>query len=160
MQEDEQRKGAGLTHRVRALITRDFLSLLLIKRSRQGSDPYWVFPGGGIEETDPDPESALRRELVEELGAEVDVLKLVFTLERQTAPGLMTKESFYLCRLLRYDETKRTGKEFLDLSRGTYSSEWILLDRESVAATNIRPNELKQFLFSHLTDLAMVEDLR
>tara|TARA_Y100000590_G_scaffold422271_1_gene526800 strand:+ start:251 stop:646 length:396 start_codon:yes stop_codon:yes gene_type:complete len=57
------------------LIGRD-KSILLAQRSAEKSFPLqWEFPGGKIEEGE-NSESALRRELFEELNIEVDKMKL------------------------------------------------------------------------------------
>jgi 8-oxo-dGTP pyrophosphatase MutT (NUDIX family) len=148
------------THRVRGIVTKDFSSILLIKRARPGVAPYWVFPGGGIEQYDANAEAALLRELAEEIGAEVEVLKLAFDFERQTASDTTTRESFYLCRLLNQNLNSRTGPEFGDPSRGTYDLEWIPVQIKTLEATNIKPDELKSFMLAHCADLASLPDLR
>jgi 8-oxo-dGTP pyrophosphatase MutT (NUDIX family) len=148
------------THRVRAILTKDFGELMLIKRQRADGEPYWVFPGGGVEENDSSPESALLRELFEELGATAEILSLPFVLERQTAADVITKESFYLCRLLSQDVSLRTGPEFADASRGTYELEWIELEPSVLNSTNIKPEETKVFLIQHGQGIRAIPDLR
>jgi 8-oxo-dGTP pyrophosphatase MutT (NUDIX family) len=117
-------------------------------------------PGGGIEETDPNLEAALKREVNEELGADVDILKLVFELTRQTASNLSTKESFFLCALRRLDPAQRNGPEFSEPDRGEYIIDELLLDSRLLLSTNIKPDELKDFLAKHWTKLFTLPDLR
>src|SRR5215470_12643322 len=64
--------------------------LVLIKRTKPGVDPYWVTPGGGVEETDDTVVGALHREVDEELGAKVsDVVPcFVDTVEHITDEGV------------------------------------------------------------------------
>jgi len=57
-----------VTTRVRALlVTRDG-DLLTIRRTRPGLEPYWVLPGGGVDDGE-NLETALARELHEEIAA-------------------------------------------------------------------------------------------
>ena len=56
-----------------AAVTLDKGKLLLIHRIK-GSMNYWVLPGGSIEEGEP-PEQACCREVREEVGLEIDILK-------------------------------------------------------------------------------------
>jgi ADP-ribose pyrophosphatase YjhB (NUDIX family) len=148
------------TRRVRAILSRDSNRIMLIKRMRDGVDPYWVTPGGGVEEFDENTERALAREVSEELGAKIEILKLVFVMERKTAENLATKESFFLCRLVDYDLAARTGPEFNDPSRGQYVLDEIVLDAQALEQTNIKPEELKEFLVENSNALFHLPDLR
>ncbi|MCH9647142.1 MAG: (deoxy)nucleoside triphosphate pyrophosphohydrolase [Deltaproteobacteria bacterium] len=56
--------GAAIVHRRRCLV---------VQRSAEMTTPLkWEFPGGKVE-TDEDPKEALRREIREELGIEIEV---------------------------------------------------------------------------------------
>jgi ADP-ribose pyrophosphatase YjhB (NUDIX family) len=49
-----------VTTRVRALLITQDGDLLTIRRTRPGQEPYWVLPGGGVEDGE-DLEAALAR---------------------------------------------------------------------------------------------------
>lgn len=54
---------------------------------------YYVYPGGGVEESELDhPEECVKREIYEELGINVKVDKLVYVYE-----DIKTIQNFYLC---------------------------------------------------------------
>ena len=56
-----------MSDRVRALLITPVGDLLTVRRVSPGQDPYWVLPGGGVEAGE-DLESALARELHEEIA--------------------------------------------------------------------------------------------
>ncbi len=66
-------------HAVRAIATDEYGRMILIRRVPPGCEPYWVTPGGGVEDDDADLVTALRRELYEELHAEADIGEEVLT---------------------------------------------------------------------------------
>lgn len=145
--------------RVRAILITTSNRIVLIKRIREGLDPYWVAPGGGIEETDKDDETALLRELTEELGAEVDILKLVYLSEQQNNNN-QTTTAIYLCRLKDIDLSRRTGPEFSTPSRGEYIIDEVPLDGEILANLNILPTDLKSFVCENAQHMFALPDLR
>ena len=60
----------NVTRRSARAILLDGDDLLLIKRTRPGQEPYWVSIGGGVEPEDATLEDAVRREVLEEIGAD------------------------------------------------------------------------------------------
>ncbi len=136
----------AVNNRVRAVLLTGRNSVLLIKRIREGYSPYWVAPGGGVEETDASPEAALRREMVEELGATVDILRFAFVYEKPINDTMIIRQTFYLCRLLTCDPSQRCGPEFDEPSRGKYVPVRIPLTHRVLLKLNIKPDELKTFL--------------
>jgi ADP-ribose pyrophosphatase YjhB (NUDIX family) len=138
-----------LNQRVRAILVKNPNTLLLIKRVRPGLEPYWVLPGGGIEQTDTSPEAALDREVREEMSATINIYRLVYVLERQEE-SKVTRELFFLCKVIDYDFDSRSGPEFSDPARGEYILEEIELTEGVLQKTNIKPHEFKQFLVGSL----------
>ncbi len=118
--------------RVRAIIIANS-SILLIHRVKAGKE-YWVFPGGGVEDTDADEKAALERECLEELGLIVRVGELFAEL------GL---ERFYICEVISGVLGSGRGLEFSrnPNASGTYKPEWVAL--KDLPATNLLPLEIK-----------------
>lgn len=140
-----------IIQRVRAILLTGRGSLLLIKRIKPSPDipPYWVAPGGGVEPEDDDLLETLYRELCEELGATVEVLEGAFVLEHTKADKNL-EEHFFICRLIGFDVSLRTGPEFSDPARGEYIPVEIPLTRKAIAALNIKTLELQDWLLDNL----------
>jgi 8-oxo-dGTP pyrophosphatase MutT (NUDIX family) len=120
-------------------------NLVLIKRTRSGRQTYWVAPGGGVESEDNDLESALRRELFEELHAEVEIGAEVLVFRS----GDMVTHIF-LVRISRMSPDLRTGPEFADISRGMYEVECIEPFSGNLRSLNILPDEVRAFVAEHV----------
>jgi len=88
-----------LVIRVAAALVRDDAGRYLITQRGQGSHlaGLWEFPGGKMEAGE-SPEAALRRELIEELGATFAVGARVETV-RWEYPDRSVVLHFYACRL-------------------------------------------------------------
>lgn len=112
--------------RVRAIIIEDG-KVLLMHRIKNGQE-YWVFPGGGVEETDNSIEDGLKRECLEELGIEVKVENLFMKKVFLPPDSVGHIQYFYNCKILRGKVGTGTGPEFRDRNiekYGTYEVVWI-----------------------------------
>lgn len=139
-----------LNRRVRAILLTDDNRLMFIKRVKPNkSAPYWVAPGGGVEDDDHSILDALHRELCEELGASIRVMKQGFVLEHRKADKNL-EEHFYICRLVDYDLSLRNGPEFDDPARGEYIPHAIELTAEAIESIHIKTIELRDWLLDNL----------
>jgi ADP-ribose pyrophosphatase YjhB (NUDIX family) len=148
-----------VTDRVRALLITPDDDLLTIQRMRARQDPYWVLPGGGVEAGE-DLQTALARELREELAATADVHSLLHVIERGGE-----RQYFYLARARTWspDAGDRSGPEFTNPARGQYRLQAIPLTVRALAAIDLKPAPLAELLLGHLragTDLFALPDLR
>ena len=92
---------------------------------------WWEFPGGKIEPGET-PEEALAREIREELHAEIEVVRLVDTVQYDY-PKFHMDMSCYLCRLIS-DEIELVEHEaarWLDLD-DVWSVKWLPSDIEVI----------------------------
>lgn len=148
-----------MTDRVRALLITPAGDLLTIRRVRPGQDPYWVLPGGGVDAGE-DLETALARELQEEIAATADIHSLLHILERGGE-----RQYFYLARARTWsaNPADRSGPEFEDSARGEYHLQTIPLTAGALAAIDLKPEPVSELLLSYLragTDLFTLPDLR
>jgi 8-oxo-dGTP pyrophosphatase MutT (NUDIX family) len=144
--------------RVRAVLITSDQHLLTIRRTRPGQPPYWVLPGGGVDDSDPDRESALQRELHEELAATADIQSLLHVVERPDE-----RQYIYLARIHTWTFADRSGPEFTDPARGDYHLDQIPLTATALHAINLKPDEIATRLAYHLTagaELFTLPDLR
>lgn len=140
----------AVIQRVRAILVTKQHRVLFIKRIKPNNAiPYWVAPGGGVEDHDRNLLAALQRELYEELGATYAVLRHAFTLEHHKANKNL-EEHFYLCRLHQIDLSLRHGPEFSDPARGLYIPDEIALTAAAINAINIKTDELRLWLLANL----------
>ncbi len=112
--------------RVRAVIIKD-KKVLLMHRMKHGHE-YWVFPGGGVDNTDVSLEDALKRECLEELGVNIEVGDL-FMKKFYIIDNLQGQEQyFYNCSIVSGEVGTGTGPEWRgrDIEKyGTYELSWI-----------------------------------
>ena len=141
---------AGVRVSVRALLLDENDELMVFRRFVEGRGVYYSAPGGKIDAGE-DDETALRRELFEELGATVGELHYLFH-----APGTdryPTAHRFYATRLVSMDITLRTGTEFSNPAKGTYDVERIPCQSKALRAFPFVPPELATYLEEHADSL-------
>jgi 8-oxo-dGTP pyrophosphatase MutT (NUDIX family) len=136
---------------VRALLL-DGDSLVLLRRTRPGRAVYWTTPGGKIEPTDASPEAALRRELDEELGATAGPVRQVFACGEQS-PEAHRLNTFYVCRLISMDLSRRHGPEFDDPAKGRYDVDLVPCTSADLASIDLIPETLAAYLHDYASDL-------
>jgi ADP-ribose pyrophosphatase YjhB (NUDIX family) len=126
----------------RAVLLDEEDRMILIKRTKPGRAPYWITPGGGMEATDTTVTEALRRELLEELGAKVAVGVPVFV-DTVPEPGGVKVQHFFVCRLESMDTALRHGPE-IDEPNGEYEIVKVPFTPEGVA--DVVPATLRAYL--------------
>ncbi|MEU9339364.1 NUDIX domain-containing protein [Streptomyces sp. NPDC048290] len=131
-----------MKQRVRAILITPDSTTLLMKRVRPGRAPYWVAVGGGVEDTDTTHETALLREIREEITGEAQIVRPFHQLKNPSGET----EHFYLARITTWNFADRSGPEFQRDDRGEYLLEEIPLTPEALAALNLLPEEISVVL--------------
>jgi 8-oxo-dGTP pyrophosphatase MutT (NUDIX family) len=141
----------------RALLFDSERRLVLIKRIKPGQEPYWVSVGGGLEPEDADAEAALRREVLEELGGKIDLLRQVFLIT-DDLPGGVGLQHVFAARLVSTDLDHRTGAEFTEPGRGTYEVVSVPATHHALAAIRLLPPQLAEFTQANVHGLLALLD--
>lgn len=107
---------------VAAVIRRD--GRILIARRRHGAERggQWEFPGGKVEPGEAEAQ-ALRREIREELGCEVEVGRLLAR-HRHRYPDLEVELAFYACELPPGSDPLPLGCAALEWAEGGRLQAW------------------------------------
>lgn len=137
----------NVTRRSARAILLDGPDLLLIKRTRPGDAPYWVTIGGGVEPEDSTLEDAVRREVLEEIGAQIQNIAQVFVIKDVMDDGIAIQHVF-LAELSPVELVDPTGKELSIPSRGGYELVRVPFTAEGIAEVDLRPAVLADFLRS------------
>ncbi|MBX9386958.1 NUDIX domain-containing protein [Streptomonospora nanhaiensis] len=132
----------------RAILIDNQARLVLIKRTKPGQPPYWTTPGGGVEADDDSVETALHRELAEELGATAERASQVFLFSSSSDAGVDVQH-FFVARLSSLDESARSGPEYNDPTRGGYTLDRVPLRSEELASIDLKPTALKEFILAN-----------
>ncbi|WP_338692581.1 NUDIX hydrolase [Streptomyces sp. Q6] len=124
--------------------------LVFLRRGWPGGPSYYETVGGGVEPEDASLEAALRREVMEEIGATIGPVTEILTL---TDPGekVTVVRHYYLAQVLDTDPDLRNGPEMRDPDIGTFSPVRIPLDTSAVAALGLQPPQLTDYLHKHVT---------
>src|SRR5689334_1898870 len=131
---------------VRALLLDEDDELIVFRRFMPGRGVYYSAPGGKIDPGE-DDETALRRELFEELGATAGELHYLF--EAEATDRYPTAHRFYATRLVSMDIGLRTGTEFHNPAKGTYDVERIPCQSKALRAFPWVPPELALYLLKN-----------
>ncbi|MCZ4122436.1 NUDIX domain-containing protein [Streptomyces sp. H39-S7] len=127
--------------------------MVLIKRTKPGLAPYWITPGGGVEDDDPSVVDALHREVDEELGAKItDVVPaFVDSVEHIAENGAhgVKVQYFFACRLASMDPALRHGPE-VDDPCGTYDVVRVPFSRVGLASVEVVPLTLRHYLDANI----------
>ena len=103
---------------------------------------YYTFPGGGREGEELFEEGTIR-EIKEEFGIDVEVIKKLYEMEH---PNKKTKEYFFLCKYIGGEFGTGTGPEFTGdpkyAHRGQYLPE--IISREDVEKITLLPFEIRE----------------
>lgn len=121
-------------------------------KKKEGTDApygeYYVFPGGGVEETDLSYEEAVKREVFEEFGINVEVVKKIFY--RKINEDV--EEYIYLCKYVSGTFGTGHGPEFSNdpqyADRGIYSPE--IIAKEKIKDIRLIPEEFKERILEGL----------
>lgn len=134
-------------HTVRAVLLDDG-HLVFLRRGWPGGSPYYATVGGGVEPYDADLEAALRREVMEEIGATIGAATEFLTL---TEPGekVTVVQHYFRAEVLDIDPARRSGPELDDPDTGDFSPVRIALDASALAALELQPPELADYLREH-----------
>lgn len=109
---------------------------------------YYVFPGGGREGNESFEEGTIR-EIKEEFGIDVKVIKELYTIQNDKA-----EEHFFLCEYVSGKLGTGQGPEFSGdpkyIDRGTYTPEIIAKDK--VKDIMLLPAEVKEMLIKDIEE--------
>ena len=103
----------------KALIIRD--GKMAAIRINDGTEEWYIMPGGG-QESGEQLSDAVRREVAEELGLEVEPKELAFVVEGVQGESFHRVDLVFLCEYIRpiknarlHGDTNQTGVEWLDI---------------------------------------------
>ena len=124
-------KGIALMHRMGVV-------------KREDIQEYYCFPGGGLEEGET-PEKGTIREIKEELGIDVKIIKKLYELNSER---FNQKELFYLCEYIGGEFGTGDGPEFNNDPKYIDSGKFIpkIIKFEDIESTILLPQEIKEKL--------------
>lgn len=110
-------------------------------KKRKDIQEYYTFPGGGLEEGETLEEGVIR-EIKEEFGIDVEVIKELYTMESEK---FSQKEYFYLCEYIGGKFGTGDGPEFSNNPKYADSGEYLpeIVKREDIENLLLLPGEIK-----------------
>ncbi|MEV6107788.1 NUDIX domain-containing protein [Streptomyces sp. NPDC051940] len=123
--------------------------LVFLRRGWPGGSTFYTTVGGGVETEDAGLEAALRREVMEEIGATIGPPVEFLTM---TEPGERVTAVWHYFRadVLDTDVGRRSGPEVSDPDLGDFTPVHVPLDVSAVAALGLEPPELADYLRDHI----------
>lgn len=111
-------------------------------KKREDFQEYYCFPGGGLEEGET-PEDGTIREIEEEFGIQVKIIKKLYEIKSEK---FNQKEIFYLCEYIGGKFGTGTGPEFSNnpkyVDSGKYFPE--IVKREELENIILLPSEVRE----------------
>jgi 8-oxo-dGTP pyrophosphatase MutT (NUDIX family) len=104
-----------------------------------------ILPGGRVKPTDASLEDALHREVHEELAGKARVHSLIHIFD-----GTDDRQFIFLARIDTWSFDDRSGPEFAEAGRGTYELDLVPFTPAGLAAINLKPDAIAQFLAAAL----------
>lgn len=124
--------------------------IVLIHRIKTKDDgtvrDYYVTPGGKIEENE-FHEEALRREIKEELGIEIEIKGLCLELDDRDYNDSF--QYFYNCNYKAGELGTGDGPEFTDKENYKGVFEIVLVDKKEISKLNLVPEKIKEILVNN-----------
>ena len=124
--------------------------IVLIHRIKTKDDgtvrDYYVTPGGKIEENESHKE-ALRREIKEELGIEIEIKDLCLELDDRDYNDSF--QYFYNCNYKAGELGTGDGPEFTDKENYKGVFEIVLVDKKEISKLNLVPEKIKEILVNN-----------
>ena len=124
--------------------------IVLIHRIKTKDDgtvrDYYVTPGGKIEENE-SREEALRREIKEELGIEIEIKDLCLELDDRDYNDSF--QYFYNCNYKAGELGTGDGPEFTDKENYKGVFEIVLVDEKEISNLNLVPEKIKEILVNN-----------
>ncbi len=118
---------------------------------RKDYQEYYTFPGGGLEDGET-PEEGTIREIKEEFGIDVKIVKKLY---ETYSDKFQQKEIFYLCEYVSGKFGTGEGPEFSNDPKYADSGKYLpeIIKREDVRNILLLPSEIKEKLLEDMQNL-------
>ena len=109
---------------------------------------YYTIPGGGLEEGETEEEGT-KREIKEEFGIEVRIVKKLYEMK---STKFNQKELYYLCEYISGKFGTGQGPEFSNDPKYKDSGKYIpeLVEKENIKNINLLPPEIKEKIITDI----------